>query len=38
MITEAGGHFIAEFSDNVRIPGEFLEEERKSAGGSVTAG
>lgn len=37
MMTEAGEHFSAEFGDNVRIPGEFLEEERKSAGVCVTA-
>lgn len=38
MRTEAGGHFSAEFGENVRISGEFLEEEGESAGGCVTAG
>lgn len=36
--TEAGEDFSADFGDNVRLPGEFLEEEGESAGGCVTAG
>ena len=36
--TEAGEDFSAEFGDNVRISGEFLEKEGESAGGCVTAG